>query len=129
MEITAIAGNIGRDPQLRNTQGGDQVLGFSVAVDQGKDRNGNKREAKWFDCSVWGKRATALEPYLRKGMKVSISGRVSARAHEGKAYLQIMVDQLTMMGDGGQRDNRQSPPRDNYQAPPASRDLDDEIPF
>lgn len=132
MEMICIAGNIGKDPELRSTQGGDNVLGFTVAVDQGKDRNGQKRPAKWFDCSIWGKRADALQPYLAKGMKVSLTGRVSARAHDGKAYLQISVDQLTMQGGGQERGaDRQ----DGYGGAPAGRQRDpmpepiDEIPF
>ena len=134
MEMIAIAGNIGRDPELRDTRNGEHVLGFSVAVDQGKDRDGNKRDAKWFDCSIWGKRATSLEPYLSKGMKVSLTGRVSARAHDGKAYLQISVDQITMQGDGqrgGSDDRQRAVDRGGTQGGGYRRedDLDTEIPF
>lgn len=132
MEILAIAGNIGRDPELRHTQGGDDVLSFSVAVDQGKDRDGNKRDAKWFDCSLWGKRAGALQPYLRKGMKVSVTGRVSAREHNGKAYLQVSVDQITMQGEGQRRDaesNQGSAPAGGYGGGMPDNRLEDEIPF
>ena len=103
METTIIAGNIGKDPELRRTQNGDPILGFSVAVDQGKDSQGNKRDAKWFDCSIWGKRAEALQPYLSKGMKVTVSGRISARENNGRAYLNLSVNELTMQGGGQPR--------------------------
>lgn len=106
MELLIIAGTVGRDAELRNTQNGDAVLGFSVAVDQGKDRNGNKRDAKWYDCSVWGKRATALQGHITKGTKLTLTGRPTAREHNGKAYLGISVDQLTFQG-GSQRQSGQ----------------------
>ena len=128
MEMLAIAGNIGRDPELR-TAGQNEVLGFSVAVDQGKDTNGNKRDAKWFDCSIWGKRARALEPYLRKGLKVSLTGRVSAREHNGKAYLQVSVDQITMQGDGQRRDDRSEGYGGSPQREPVDPGFSDTIPF
>jgi single-strand DNA-binding protein len=44
METLIIAGTVGKDAVLRRTGNNDAVLGFSVAVDQGKDKNGNKRE-------------------------------------------------------------------------------------
>ena len=139
MELLMIAGTVGRDAELRNTQGGDAVLGFSVAVDQGKDRNGNKRDAKWYDCSVWGKRATALQGHITKGTKLTLTGRPTAREHNGKAYLGISVDQLTFQG-GSQRQSGQDSgygagydaqrPADNggtYGA--GGSGLDDDLPF
>ena len=59
MQLT-LAGNVGKDAELRQTQGGDSVLSFSLAIDGGKDKNGNKRDSTWFDCSIFGKRADAL---------------------------------------------------------------------
>lgn len=103
MQILTIAGNCGKDAELRNTQGGDPVLSFSLAVDNGKDRDGSKRPATWYDCSVWGKRATALQSYITKGSKLTISGRPTVRVHDGKAYLGVNVDQLTFQGGGGER--------------------------
>ena len=135
MQQLTIAGNVGKDPVLRTTQGGDNVLGFSLAVDNGKDANGNKRDATWYDCALWGKRATALQGHISKGTKLVLTGRPTVREHEGKAYLGISVDGLTFMGggksDGGeQRGYDQSPP--SGQGAPSGggrNDMDDEIPF
>ena len=131
MQILTIAGNVGKDAVLRRTQGGDAVLGFSVAIDNGKDKNGNKRDTTWVDCSVWGKRAESLERYITKGSKLALTGRPTVRAHEGKAYLGLSVDNLTFMGggsDSGSSGNQGGGDDSGYDAPP-SRDLDDEIPF
>lgn len=135
MQQLTIAGNVGKDPILRTTQGGDSVLGFSLAVDNGKDANGNKRDATWYDCALWGKRATALQGHISKGTKLVLTGRPTVREHEGKAYLGISVDGLTFMGggksDGGeQRGYDQSPP--SGQGAPSGgerNDMDDNIPF
>ena len=138
MQQLTIAGNVGKDPVLRTTQGGDNVLGFSLAVDNGKDANGNKRDATWYDCALWGKRATALQGHISKGTKLVLTGRPTVREHEGKAYLGISVDGLTFMGggksDGGEQRGGgydQSPPSGQGGAPSGGgrNDRDDEIPF
>ena len=109
MEKLIIAGTVGKDAVLRNTQSGDSVLGFSLVVDQGKDKNGNKRDGKWFDCSIWGKRASALERHITKGSKLILIGRPTAREHNGKVYMGISVDDLTFMGGGSDRSEPGNP--------------------
>lgn len=133
MQVLIIAGNVGKNAELRRTNSGDAVLGFSLAVDNGKDKNGNKRDATWYDCSIWGKRAESLERHITKGTKLTLTGRPTAREHNGKAYLGISVNELTFMGGssgGGDRgsDHGGASGGGDYQAPPA-RDFDDEIPF
>ena len=143
MQLLIIAGNVGKDAKLNSLQSGDAVLSFRLAVDNGKDRDGNKRDATWYDCALWGKRAESLERHILKGSKLSLSGRPTVRVHEGKAYLGITVSELTFMGSsqasgetkaetkgesnqerqsGGGYDERRNPP-------PSRNDLDDEIPF
>ena len=136
MQKLIIAGNVGKDAVLRRTQSGDAVLGFSLAVDNGKDKQGNKRDSTWFDCSIWGKRAESLERHITKGLKLTLIGRPTTRAHDGKAYLGIAVDDLTFMGGGQQGGSQggydQSGGYDQggqggYGGQP--RDLEDEVPF
>jgi single-strand DNA-binding protein len=121
MNNLTIAGNIGRDAELRRLQDGTPVAQFSVAVSNGKDKQGNRRDSTWFDCSLWGKRGEALSQYLTKGGKVAVSGLVSARAHESKAYLQLRVNEITMLGGGSDNQPRQEPAKQD--------DFGDEIPF
>lgn len=108
MQKLIIAGNVGKDAELRRTQSGDAVLGFSLAVNNGKDRDGNRRESTWFDCSIWGKRAESLQGHIRKGVKLVLEGRPTTREHNGKAYLGISVSDLTFMGGGDQGGGQQS---------------------
>ena len=125
-----IAGNVGRNAELRRTQSGEPVLGFSVAVDQGKDKSGNKRDSVWVNCSIWGKRAESLERYITKGSKLVLSGRPSAQVYKEKASLTLSVNELTFMGGGqeaGQGNDGYNEP--SQSAPSERRDLDDEIPF
>ena len=124
MNNLTIAGAIGRDAQTRTTQTGETVTGFSVAVNEGKDRT------TWVDCSLWGDRGPKLAPYLLKGKRVTVSGRISARAHEGKAYLQLAVSQVTLQSSRDDNAPAGQQQGDGYAQQAASGGgLDDEIPF
>lgn len=122
MKAITIAGNIGKDAEVRSTQSGDKVTGWTVAVE---DRTGKEKSTIWFDCTLWGKRGESLAQYLTKGSKVCVSGELSKREHDGKTYLTIRAEQVTLMGGKpeGQREERR-------EDPPAQRNaMDDEIPF
>lgn len=104
MKVITIAGNVGKDPVLRRTQGGDPILGFSVAVSNGRDV-----PATWFDVSIFGKRAMALDPLIGKGSRLTVAGQFSTREHEGKTYLQVSASEVTLQGgnQSGQHTNQQ----------------------
>lgn len=132
MKQIVIAGRLGKDAELRRTQGGDPVLGFSVAVDDGYGEN---KRTLWFRCSMWGKRAQSLDGHLTKGSAVTVAGDLSTDEYEGKTNLTVRVSELTMQGGGEKRDaapkqERQKADRDD---PRTQRriedDLDDTIPF
>ncbi len=133
MKTVTIAGNVGKDAELRRTQQGDPVLNFSVAVE---DRSGREKVTFWFDVSVWGKRGESLEPHIRKGSRVAVSGDLTRRDHDGKTFLGVKAAEVTLLGGGEQRDEGMSDnarAADRAQRPtggaPAGGDMDDEIPF
>ncbi|SEU02498.1 single-stranded DNA-binding protein [Paracoccus homiensis] len=123
MKSISIAGNIGKDCVLRNTQNGDAVAGFSVAVEE---RQGQEKRTIWFDVSIWGKRGSALAQYLTKGTRVAVCGDLSTREHEGRTYLTVRADQVTLLG-GGQASGQQGGAQAG--GAPGRSDYDDEIPF
>jgi len=126
-----LAGNIGRDAETRQTTSGDEVTSWPVAV---TDRSGKDAPPLWFDCSLWGKRGASLEPYLTKGGKVTVTGDLTTRTHEGKTYLGIRVADVTLQSskqdDAPAQRERPAPRRE--EKPRADRfgaDLEDEVPF
>jgi len=108
MNNFSFIGNIGNVKALRFTPSGDAVLNFSVAVNAGY---GDKKTTSWANCSLWGKRAEALSPYILKGQKIGIVGELSLRSYEsnGKAgtSLDVRVSDVTLIGNsgGGQSSN------------------------
>ena len=101
-----VSGNLTRDPELRVTPGGTQVLGFGVAVN---DRRRNQRTGEWedypnfIDCTMFGNRAEALSRILRKGMKVAIEGKLRYSSWEDKngggrrSKVEIIPDEVVLM--------------------------------
>lgn len=114
MKTIVISGNIGKNAETRTTQGGDIVTSFNVAVE---DRQGKEKSTLWFTCSIWGKRGDALAQYLTKGGKVSVSGDLSTREHDGRTYLQIRADCVTLLGGNDQA--RRATEQSDYAAPAA----------
>lgn len=126
MKTIVIAGNIGKDATTRTTQGGDKVTGWPVAVEE---RNGQDKRTIWFDCTLWGARGEKLAQYLTKGSKVSVAGELSTREHEGKTFLTLRADQVTLLGGGEARPQRNEDRGYSGGKAGTRDDLNDEIPF
>lgn len=128
MNTITIAGNIGRDAELRHTSSGDAVLSFSVADSQGRDK-----PTIWWNCSLFGKRAAALSEYLVKGQQVTVAGTVSEREwtdREGnkRKSMDVRVNEIALQG--GRRDDRPAAKPAPRAASGMHDDLDPEtIPF
>ena len=114
INIVAISGNLTRDPELRMTPGGTQVLNFGVAVD---DRTKNQQTGEWedrpnfIDCVLFGNRADALSRILRKGIKVAVSGSLRwsqwERDGQKRSKVEVVADKVVLMQ--AQQDGRQQP--------------------
>jgi single-strand DNA-binding protein len=74
-----IAGNVGKDPEMRYTPSGQAVTSFSVATSRSyTGANGQQvKETIWFRISAWGKTAETCNTYLKKGSKVLVEGRLN----------------------------------------------------
>ena len=99
-----VTGNLTRDPELRATQSGSQVLSFGVAVN---DRRRNAQTGEWedypnfVDCTMFGTRAEKIANYLAKGSKVAIEGKLRysswERDGERRSKLEVIVDEIEFM--------------------------------
>lgn len=135
MNSLTIAGQLGKDAETRYLPNGDPVASFSVADSQGKDK-----PTIWWRCSLFGKRAESLAPYLVKGQAVTVSGTVTEReytdkdGHQRKAQ-EVRVQDVALQG--GRREEapaRAAAPRQAPAPKPSPQgsgfdDMDDDIPF
>lgn len=121
LNVVAISGNLTRDPELRATGSGMQILKLGVAVNERVKVNDEWTDkAHFIDCVMFGKRAESVSNYLSKGSKVAIKGRLSYSTWESKdgekrSKLEVIVDDIEFLSRGQQSGS----------AP----DVDEEIPF
>lgn len=122
---TFAVGRLGKDATHRQTQNGTDICSFSLAADVGF---GDNKQTVWLDVSKFGKGAEGLSRILRKGSQVAVVGEQSTREYEGRTYMQLKADDVSIMStpDGGNRQGGGATP------PPSNGgydELDDEVPF
>jgi single-strand DNA-binding protein len=79
-----LVGNLGADPEVRTTPGGQSVANLRVATtEHWSDKDGNKQErTEWHSVTVWGRSAEHCGQYLSKGRQVYVEGRLQSREYE-----------------------------------------------
>ena len=102
MNKITIIGNLTKDPELRTTQAGVSVCGFTVAVNRPKTPNNQDPGADFFNVNAWRGLGENCAKYLAKGSKVAVVGRISVRTWEkdGKhgASLELLADDVEFVG-------------------------------
>ncbi|NOT37464.1 MAG: single-stranded DNA-binding protein [Saprospiraceae bacterium] len=98
-----LIGNLGKDPELRSTEGGTLRANFSIATNENyKDKNGNwQKSTEWHDIVLWRTQAEKAKN-LRKGMLVYLEGKLTHRKwqdKEGKDHYvsEVVVDMLKIL--------------------------------
>ena len=132
MNNITIAGQLGKDAEVKFLSNGDPVASFSVADSQGKDK-----PTIWWNCSLFGKRTDSLTPYLKKGGAVTVIGTVSEREWTDKdgnkrKSMDVRVSDVALQG--GKREESAAPRQAPMKRSPVSQeqsfsDFDQEIPF
>jgi single-strand DNA-binding protein len=109
-KVTLI-GNLGNDPEVRSTTGGNRVATFSLATSRSwNDSSGTKQEkTEWHRCVIWNTKTSQLadivEKYVKKGDKIYVEGRIEYRQWQDKENqtrysTEINVRELIMLGGG-----------------------------
>jgi single-strand DNA-binding protein len=148
-----LVGNLGKDPEVRYTPGGQAVANFTIATnDSWTDKSGQKQErTEWHRIVVWAKQAELCGEYLSKGRQVYVEGRLQTREWTNKEGVkqyttEVVANQVVFLsgGDrGGQGRGRGAaggagagdelgPPPAGFDDAPASAGKaagDDDIPF
>ncbi|MCA9659614.1 MAG: single-stranded DNA-binding protein, partial [Myxococcales bacterium] len=102
-----IIGNLGRDPELRYTQGGQPVCRLAVATSRrfmNKRSNEMVEETEWHRITVWGKQAEHCNTYLTKGRQVYVEGRLKTSSYEKEGQrhysTEIIADTVQFLSSG-----------------------------
>lgn len=103
-----LLGNLGADPELRTTSGGQAVLKLRLATTESYlDRNRARQErTEWHSVVIWGKRAEALSRILSKGSRLFIEGAIRTSSYDdkdgNKRYrTEVVANNIILAGSGG----------------------------
>jgi single-strand DNA-binding protein len=135
-----IAGNLGKDPEMRYAPNGDAVTSFNVATNRKyTDRSGQLvKETTWFRVSVWGKQAETCNQYLKKGSAVLVEGRLQADKATGGprmyqrqdgtsgAQFEVTAESVRFLSGGQREDGNNAPAGQAVHDAPAD---EENIPF
>jgi single-strand DNA-binding protein len=144
-----LVGHMGRDAEYATTSTQNEIARFSLAT---TSRTKNSSTGEWEDKTEWhrvvlfGRQATSLKPYLKKGSLIAIDGRLQTRSWQDKDgqkryTTEVVADRIELLGarqGGGGRgrdeefgggDDDAPAPADGATRGPAGAGSDDDIPF
>ena len=131
-----LLGNLGADPEMRYTAGGDAVASISIATSSSWNdkQSGEKREkTEWHRVVFFRRLAEVVGEYMKKGSSIYVEGQLQTNSYEDKNTgerkfsTQIVAREMQMLGSRNNVDGQQEPSQEmQSQEPPT---FDDEIPF
>lgn len=145
-----LLGNVGKDPEVRSTQGGTTVCNFSLATaDRRKVNEEWVDSVEWHNLVAFGRTAEIIRDYVQKGSQLHIEGKLQTSSWDDKTSGQkrykteIIVNELTLLGSPGggkgesggtdiDAQNQRNRQRSAAQHPQDYADVgitDDDIPF
>lgn len=129
-QVTLI-GRLTKDAELKDLNGLTK-LDFSLAFNTSK-KNGDKYvdESNFINLSLWGKVATALEPYMKKGSQVLVSGELKQDRWEkdGQKFsaLKVIANSVQLLGSRNSSESKAA--KQEGPAPSSDIDYSGDIPF
>lgn len=131
----SITGNLGADPETKNTPNGATVTRLRVAVKDGKEHT------SWFTVSCWGKTGEIVQEYCFKGSKIAVTGDFSTREFDGndggkRISLDLNAQSVILLGsksdgngNGGNGNGGAAKPKPKAAQAESWDDDDQDIPF
>lgn len=122
MNRVILTGRFTRDPESRMGGNSTEIVRFSLACQNDFTNRNGERDVEFVNCVAFGRTASTISKYCRKGQMISATGRIrnsSYDAQDGsKRYTtDIVIDSFEFMGSGSQRDGAPTnnyAPSDNY---------------
>jgi len=124
-----LVGNLGKDPEVRYTSGGQAVANLRIATSRSwtdKQSGQKKEETEWHDVEVWGKQAEQCGEYLAKGRQVYVEGRLKTdkwqdkQSGQDRYKVKVVADTVRFLGGGGRGQSK--PQGEETGGPPPALD-------
>ncbi len=91
-------GRLTRDPEVRYTQGDNQmaIARYTLAVDRRFNRGNDENTADFISCVAFGKSGEFAEKYLRKGTKIAVTGRIQTGSYTNKDGVKVYTTEVVV---------------------------------
>ena len=98
MNKVILMGRLTRDPEVRYTQGENQmaIARYTLAVDRRFNRNNDENTADFISCVAFGKTGEFAEKYLRKGTKIAVTGRIQTGSYTNKDGVKVYTTDVVV---------------------------------
>lgn len=100
-----LIGNLGNNPDVRNTESGKKMARVSIATNESyRNAKGETvKETQWHNAIAWGKNAEVIEKYLTKGSQVAVEGKLVTRNYVDKDGIkryttEVQVNDILLLG-------------------------------
>ena len=113
MNVVALVGRIGRDPEMRYTPSGMAITKFSLGVQRQRKAEGGEQDTDWFEIVTFGKTAEFVSQYLDKGALVGVTGRIQSRnweTQEGqkRTSVEVVAERADFMESKAEAERRRA---------------------
>ncbi|MCI9385726.1 MAG: single-stranded DNA-binding protein [Lachnospiraceae bacterium] len=98
MNKVILMGRLTRDPEVRYTQGDNQmaIARYTLAVDRRFNRGNDENTADFISCVAFGKSGEFAEKYLRKGTKIAVTGRIQTGSYTNKDGVKVYTTEVVV---------------------------------
>ena len=98
MNKVILMGRLTRDPEVRYSQGEQStaVARYTVAVDRRFRRDGDAQTADFIGCVAFGRQAEFAEKYLRKGIKIALTGRIQTGSYTNRDGIKVYTTDVVV---------------------------------
>jgi single-strand DNA-binding protein len=123
MNNVILMGRLTKDPQVSSTASGTTVAKFSLALDRGKDKNGEDRGTDYPNCIAFGKTAETIEKFFGRGQKMLVQGHLQTGSYEKDGHKVYTTDVIVDRFEFAEKSESKDP------VPEGFNKLDTDMPF
>lgn len=136
MNNVTLLGRVSSDIDLNKTQSGISVCSFNVAINNGKDSNGNERPADFIPCKAWRQTAEFISRYFSKGKMIALTGKFKTDKYQHRQYSDltiyssyVLVDNVEFCGDKSDAQSMANKAKQSGIQTESLDDFNDDMPF
>ena len=98
MNKVILMGRLTRDPEIRYSQGENAMaIGrYTLAVDRRIKKDTEEQSADFISCVTFGKNAEFVEKYLKKGVKIAVTGRIQTGSYTNKDGVKVYTTDVVV---------------------------------